>query len=125
MPPPEPRSSTVSPSRRSISAVGLPQPSEASTASSGNPATSFGGVEIIAHGIATARAATAASAARSATCCAACGIALAHALNNRLRHVRLDTRAASQRHLWSRPYLIPPLSSTLIDEFDKKESLAR
>src|SRR5271163_4141669 len=36
MPPPEPRSSTVSPGFKSISAVGLPQPSEARTALSGN-----------------------------------------------------------------------------------------
>ena len=35
MPPPDPRSSTVSPSRRSASAVGLPQPSDASIASCG------------------------------------------------------------------------------------------
>src|SRR5262245_20007866 len=35
MPPPDPRSSTVSPSRRSASAVGLPQPNEASSAVSG------------------------------------------------------------------------------------------
>src|ERR1700686_2172784 len=34
MPPPEPRSSTVSPGFNSASAVGLPQPSEASTAAS-------------------------------------------------------------------------------------------
>src|SRR5690606_19520524 len=32
IPPPEPRSSTVSPSRSSVRAVGLPQPSEAITA---------------------------------------------------------------------------------------------
>src|SRR5580700_2630264 len=36
MPPPEPKSSTVSPALSWASAVGLPQPSEASTASSGN-----------------------------------------------------------------------------------------
>ncbi len=35
MPPPEPRSSTTSPGFSSASAVGLPQPSEASTAFSG------------------------------------------------------------------------------------------
>src|SRR5574337_1729485 len=35
MPPPEPRSSTVSPAFSSASAVGLPQPSEASSAVSG------------------------------------------------------------------------------------------
>src|ERR1017187_8774478 len=35
MPPPEPRSSTVSPGLSRASAVGLPQPSEASTASFG------------------------------------------------------------------------------------------
>src|SRR5688572_16484285 len=37
IPPPEPRSSTTSPSCSSASAVGLPQPSDASTASAGNP----------------------------------------------------------------------------------------
>src|SRR6266545_4376333 len=42
MPPPEPRSSTVCPSCSSASAVGLPQPSEASTACSGIPAVSAG-----------------------------------------------------------------------------------
>ena len=36
MPPPEPRSSTTSPSLSSASAVGLPQPSEAITASTGS-----------------------------------------------------------------------------------------
>src|SRR5919204_4307319 len=36
MPPPEPRSSTVSPARRSARAVGLPQPSDASVAASGS-----------------------------------------------------------------------------------------
>ena len=36
MPPPEPRSSTVSPSRSSATAVGLPHPSEASTAAPGS-----------------------------------------------------------------------------------------
>src|SRR5258708_6836765 len=36
MPPPEPRSSTVSPGFNSARAVGFPQPSEASTAASGN-----------------------------------------------------------------------------------------
>src|SRR5262245_10066754 len=36
MPPPEPRSSTVSPTFNSISAVGLPQPSDAATAVSGS-----------------------------------------------------------------------------------------
>src|SRR6476661_3457308 len=40
IPPPEPRSRTVSPGLSSASAVGLPQPSEASTASAGSPATS-------------------------------------------------------------------------------------
>src|SRR5215471_385640 len=40
MPPPEPRSSTVSPDRSSASAVGLPQPSEAATASAGSEAVS-------------------------------------------------------------------------------------
>src|SRR5215213_10422009 len=40
MPPPLPRSSTVSPGLSSASAVGLPQPSEAFRASSGTPATS-------------------------------------------------------------------------------------
>src|SRR3954466_12030735 len=38
MPPPEPRSSTVSPAFSSASAVGLPQPSDASSASAGMPA---------------------------------------------------------------------------------------
>src|SRR5438034_657469 len=38
MPPPEPRSSTVSPARSSARAVGLPQPREASTACAGSPA---------------------------------------------------------------------------------------
>src|SRR5262245_20520364 len=37
MPPPEPRSSTLSPALRSMSAVGLPQPREALTASCGTP----------------------------------------------------------------------------------------
>jgi hypothetical protein len=36
IPPPEPRSSTISPSRSSATAVGLPQPSEASAAASGS-----------------------------------------------------------------------------------------
>src|SRR5208283_1933399 len=36
MPPPEPRSSTTSPAFRFAKAVGFPQPSEASTASSGS-----------------------------------------------------------------------------------------
>ncbi len=36
MPPPEPRSSTVSPSRNSATAVGLPQPSDASVAACGS-----------------------------------------------------------------------------------------
>ena len=36
MPPPDPRSSTVSPALSSINAVGLPQPSEAVTAASGS-----------------------------------------------------------------------------------------
>src|SRR6478735_5080355 len=36
MPPPDPRSSTVSPSWRSATAVGLPQPRDASTAASGS-----------------------------------------------------------------------------------------
>ena len=40
MPPPEPRSSTVSPAFSSASAVGLPQPSEARKASSGRPVAS-------------------------------------------------------------------------------------
>src|SRR5437867_4026365 len=40
MPPPEPRSRTVSPSRSSARAVGLPQPSDASTACSGRAAVS-------------------------------------------------------------------------------------
>src|SRR5579864_2789139 len=41
MPPPEPRSRTVSPGRRSASAVGLPQPRDAATASFGRSATSW------------------------------------------------------------------------------------
>ena len=40
IPPPEPRSSTVSPGASSASAVGLPQPSEAATASTGSSAVS-------------------------------------------------------------------------------------
>src|SRR5678810_406104 len=40
MPPPEPRSSTVWPGCRSMSAVGFPQPSETATASPGSPAVS-------------------------------------------------------------------------------------
>src|SRR5690349_21916101 len=40
IPPPEPRSSTVSPGASSASAVGLPQPNDASTAAGGNSATS-------------------------------------------------------------------------------------
>ena len=40
MPPPDPRSRTRSPSRRSATAVGLPQPSEARTAASGSSARS-------------------------------------------------------------------------------------
>ncbi len=39
IPPPEPRSSTVCPSRSSTSAVGLPQPSEAATAPAGSAAS--------------------------------------------------------------------------------------
>ena len=39
MPPPEPRSSTTWPGSSAASAVGLPQPSEASTASAGRPVT--------------------------------------------------------------------------------------
>ena len=45
MPPPEPRSSTVSPSCRSATAVGLPQPSEASAAASGELAALLGVVQ--------------------------------------------------------------------------------
>src|SRR5579864_685027 len=41
MPPPEPRSRTVSPGRRPASAVGLPQPSDARSASGGRSATSW------------------------------------------------------------------------------------
>src|SRR5205814_7347213 len=37
MPPPEPRSSTISPCLSSASAVGVPQPSDARTAVSGRP----------------------------------------------------------------------------------------
>src|SRR5579859_2798380 len=40
MPPPDPRSSTVSPARSSASAVGLPQPKDAATASFGRSAIS-------------------------------------------------------------------------------------
>src|SRR5437764_14959627 len=40
MPPPEPRSSTVSPAASAARAVGLPQPRDASTACSGSTATS-------------------------------------------------------------------------------------
>src|SRR3974390_3203943 len=40
MPPPDPRSSTVSPGLSSARAVGFPQPSEASTAADGRSATS-------------------------------------------------------------------------------------
>src|SRR5262245_8668308 len=41
IPPPEPRSSTVSPARSSARAVGLPQPSEAATAAAGSAAVSL------------------------------------------------------------------------------------
>src|SRR5215470_7296854 len=41
MPPPEPRSSTVSPGFSSASAVGLPQPREAAVASAGRPHVSL------------------------------------------------------------------------------------
>src|SRR5277367_1215046 len=41
IPPPEPRSSTVSPARKSASAVGFPQPSEARSASAGRPSVSL------------------------------------------------------------------------------------
>src|SRR5262249_34713582 len=41
IPPPEPRSSTVSPGRSSASAVGLPQPRDAATASGGSEAISL------------------------------------------------------------------------------------
>ena len=40
MPPPEPRSSTISPGFRSARAVGLPHPSDASSAAAGTPAVS-------------------------------------------------------------------------------------
>src|SRR5262249_19488690 len=40
MPPPDPRSRTVSPGFKLANAVGFPQPSEALTASSGSPAVS-------------------------------------------------------------------------------------
>src|SRR2546428_9414672 len=40
MPPPEPRSRTVSPGCSAVRAVGLPQPSDASTAPSGSPVVS-------------------------------------------------------------------------------------
>ena len=46
MPPPLPRSSTVSPGLSSASAVGLPQPSEACTASCGNDGDLVTRVEI-------------------------------------------------------------------------------
>src|SRR5579875_2249724 len=42
MPPPDPRSRTISPGRSSASAVGLPQPKDALNASSGIPWTSAG-----------------------------------------------------------------------------------
>src|SRR5579885_2625462 len=42
MPPPDPRSRTISPGRSSASAVGLPQPKDALNASSGIPSTSAG-----------------------------------------------------------------------------------
>src|SRR3954467_12105679 len=41
MPPPAPRSRTISPSRSAASAVGLPQPSDARSASTGTPAFCF------------------------------------------------------------------------------------
>src|SRR5581483_8927641 len=52
MPPPEPRSSTTSPSWSSASAVGLPQPSDARTASAGSAAVSPWGyrLEVIGSG---------------------------------------------------------------------------
>ena len=45
MPPPDPRSSTTSPGRRSARAVGLPQPRLAATASAGSGASCVGVVE--------------------------------------------------------------------------------
>ena len=45
MPPPDPRSSTVSPCRRSAIAVGLPHPSEASSAGAGHRRVLCGAVE--------------------------------------------------------------------------------
>src|SRR5216684_2476597 len=47
MPPPEPRSSTTSPACRSASAVGLPQPREASTAWGGSTAVSAGSYRLL------------------------------------------------------------------------------
>ena len=49
MPPPEPRSRTVSPSRSSATASGLPQPRLAATASSGSAARSSARVEALAE----------------------------------------------------------------------------
>ena len=57
MPPPEPRSSTVSPGSSSASAVGLPQPSEASSACSGTLERLRRVVEVRGDRIAAARAA--------------------------------------------------------------------
>ena len=48
MPPPEPRSRTVSPSRSSATAVGLPQPRLARTAASGSDCAFIAGIEGVA-----------------------------------------------------------------------------
>ena len=57
MPPPDPRSRTISPSCSSVSAVGLPQPSDASTASAGSDRSLGLGIEIRADGVLRAAAA--------------------------------------------------------------------
>ena len=67
MPPPEPRSSTRSPSRSSATAVGLPQPREASTAASGSSCFSRRAVQLGAD----------------ALLAAACGVAGRHDLASR------------------------------------------
>ena len=51
MPPPEPRSRTRSPGWRSATAVGLPQPSDARTAASGQLVALEGGVQVRADGL--------------------------------------------------------------------------
>ena len=69
MPPPEPRSSTVSPSWRSATAVGLPQPRLAVVAAPGSAAALLGVVERLAEEpvLARRRAARAAAAAAAVT----------------------------------------------------------